>query len=106
VLQEGFFFGSDTLIAPGNRVPLGKEALATGASCLRTPAHCTLLLALRHPPAEVESYMEEARAACLSVMRVIVRTGLLTYLGEGEDEPEAFVAAYLANPVYMLKALK
>ena len=27
--KEGFFFGSDTLLAPGNRVPLGCEELRT-----------------------------------------------------------------------------
>ncbi|KAG2451011.1 hypothetical protein HYH02_004281 [Chlamydomonas schloesseri] len=80
--KEGFFFGSDNLIAPGNRVPPGKAAAG----------------------AEVESYMEAGRAACVAVMRAIVAAGLLAEAGE--TCPDAFVARYLSDPVYMAKCLK
>lgn len=81
VTLQGFFFGSDTLIAPGNQVATGKEALL----------------------AEVEDYMSDARATCVAVMRAIVGTGLLSNLPKDACTPEAFVARYLADPVYMLK---
>ena len=57
-LVQGFFFGSDTLIAPGNLVPRGLEQLLP----------------------ELEAYMDAARGACVHVMRAIAGTGLLTHL--------------------------
>lgn len=40
--KEGFFFGSDTLISPGNRVPTGKEHLLQGVGG-RQGAECLIL---------------------------------------------------------------
>ncbi|PNW78286.1 hypothetical protein CHLRE_09g403550v5 [Chlamydomonas reinhardtii] len=80
--KEGFFFGSDNLIAPGNRVPAGKAAAGT----------------------EMEGYMEAGRAACVAVMRAIVTAGLLAEAGE--TCPDAFQSRYLSDPVYMAKCLK
>ncbi|KAG2428436.1 hypothetical protein HXX76_011556 [Chlamydomonas incerta] len=80
--KEGFFFGSDNLISPGNRVPAGKAAAGV----------------------EVEAYMAAGRAACVTVMRAIVAAGLLA--AAGETCPDAFESRYLSDPVYMAKCLK
>lgn len=53
--KEGFFFGSDSLIAPGNIAPVS------------TPSILPL----------VEEYMEACRIACIHVMHAITTTGLM-----------------------------
>lgn len=47
--------------------------------------------------------MGAARGVCIDLMRAIVSTGLLQFLGPQEQDPAAFVTKFLADPVYMLK---
>ncbi|GAX80163.1 hypothetical protein CEUSTIGMA_g7601.t1 [Chlamydomonas eustigma] len=82
--KEGFFFGSDNFLAPGNLAPEGKEALIP----------------------DVEAYMRMCMAVCQDVMKAIATTGLMSQLQSEEREPETFVNKYLSDPVYMLKLLK
>lgn len=82
--KEGFFFGSDSMIAPGNVVPAGKQ----------------------HLLAEVEAYMSSCADVCRVVMRAIAATGLMSGLPVDERDPDLFVSKYLSDPVYMLKLLK
>jgi hypothetical protein len=92
---------------------IGDACAATHAPLPSTPAstHITspnhYIHQNMHPvccvAAQVEAYMGAARGVCIDLMRAIVSTGLLQFLGPQEQDPATFVTNFLADPVYMLK---